>query len=285
MKLRALSGAVVLFLAGCGASTTPATSTTPTIPSNGPITYTVEPFDMDGTLGITMTVTQLQFGGKMCPCVKIPYPADGFHDQQGADAINAASAKFKPGDTLMGFSLGVQVISLYLSKHTLPAGVHVLLAGDTFARNDSLNSTGAGIPANIANDVTMVVNEYDGWSDLPTKTSSPNWLLAEGNSTAGTQIMHYYINADVKNPANVVTHRGNITAILVPTQRLPRNDWMRLLGGNAAADALDIKQRPLINDAYDRPGSNTQQQAAASAEQVPYPQPAITQKPEPVFGK
>jgi hypothetical protein len=212
-----------------------------------------------------MTVTQLQFGGKYCPCVKTAYPADGLHNQQGADAI--AKVPFKSGDTLMGFSLGVQVISLFLAQHTLPAGVKVLLAGDTLARNQVLVDQKQGIPWDIANPVTMVVNEYDGWSDTPTKLASPNYLLALSNSTIGTQILHYYVNADVNNPENVVTQRGNITAVLVPTQHLPLNVWMR--GTNSAgADAADAKDRPLINTAYDRPASTAVQQAAAGAEQA-----------------
>ena len=156
----AATAALMLGISGCSATTTSPGTTTPTIPASGPITYTVEPFDMDGVAGITMTVTQLQFGGKYCPCVKIAYPADGLHNQQGADAI--AKVPFKSGDTLMGFSLGVQVISLFLAQHTLPAGVKVLLAGDTLARNQVLVDQKQGIPWDIANPVTMVVNELTG---------------------------------------------------------------------------------------------------------------------------
>jgi hypothetical protein len=47
----------------------------PRAKGDAPVTYTVEPFDMDGVYGITMAVTQLQFGGRYCPCVKVPYPA------------------------------------------------------------------------------------------------------------------------------------------------------------------------------------------------------------------
>jgi hypothetical protein len=246
--------------------------------ADGPITYTVEPFDFDGDFGISMTVTQDQFGGRMCPCEKIPYPADGFHNQQGADAI--AQVPFKAGDTLMGFSLGAQVVSLFLSQHTLPPGVKVLLAGDTFARNKELVAAGQGIPVDIANPVTMVANEYDGWSDTPTDTSSPNWLLAEVNAAVGTQHLHYYANADPADPANVVTQQGNITAVLVPTQQLPINDFLRGWA-DSTADDLDTQERPLIDDAYSRPGSTPEQQKAAAAQQVPYPNPAWPSKPEP----
>lgn len=234
--------------------------------ATGPMTYTVEPFDLDGTLGITMNVTQLQFGGRYCPCTKIPYPADGMHNQQGADAINAASALFKPGDTLMGFSLGVQVISLFLAQHPLPTDVHVLLAGDTFARNAALVADGQGIPMTIANDVTMVVNEYDGWSDDPTLTGASGYFMAWWNAAVGTQRLHYYVNADPGNGANIVTHTGNITAVLIPTVTMPDGEE---------------STRTEIDAAYTRPGSTPAQRAAAASQQVPYPNPAWSSKPEP----
>lgn len=243
--------------------------------ADGHITYTVEPFDFDGA-GMTMTVTQNQFGGRYCPCVKIPYPADGMHNQQGVDAI--AKIPFKPGDTLMGFSLGDQVISLFLSQHQLPAGVKVLLAGDTLAQNDKFGA--AGIPANVANPVTMVVNEYDGWSDSPTKTTSAGYSLAISNASAGTGRLHYYANANPDDPANVITRQGNITAVLIPTQHLPQNDWMRPWFASMA-DSLDAAQRPQIDTAYNRPGSSPAKRAAAAAQQVPQPNPPWPAKPEP----
>src|ERR1700758_269252 len=137
------------------------------------ITYTVEPFDLDGVGGMSMSVTQKQLGGALCPCIKVSYPADGLHNDAGVGAL--ANAPLHSGDTVLGFSLGSQVISLYLAQHTPPPGVRFVLLGDTFARNDQLVAVGQGIPADIANQVTLVAREYDGWSDAPTKTASPNY--------------------------------------------------------------------------------------------------------------
>jgi hypothetical protein len=220
----------------------------------------------------------------MCPCTKIPYPADGLHDQQGADAIHAAAlaGRFHPGDILMGFSLGVQIISLYLAQHPgeLPVGVHVLLAGDTLAQNARFNATNQGIPLDIATDVTMVINEYDGWSDSPDLTGSPNYALATSNAIQGTSRLHYYALVDLGNPANVVMQQGNITTVLIPTRNLPNNDWMRM-GPSSSADALDAQQRPLIDTAYSRAKPTADQIAGASAEQVPIPNPGWANNPEP----
>lgn len=293
MKIAAALALSVLLFASCGTNNSstvskpaavspPATSTTALLP-NGPITYTVEPFDYDGTLGITMTVTQDQFGGRQCPCTKIPYPADGTHNQQGADAINAATAHMKPGDTVMGFSLGSQVLALYLSQHPLPPGVSAILAGWTFAHNNSMVATGQGIPVDIPNQVTIVANEYDGWSDSPDLTSNPNYAAALTNSAAGETRLHYYANADLNNPANIKVTQGNITAITIPTQHLPQNDYLRGMGMDASVDSLDAKQRPGIDAAYSRQVSTPDQRAAAGAEQVPQPNPAWQQNPEPVL--
>ena len=231
-----------------------------------PVTYTVEPFDFDGDAGMSMSVTQKQLGGTLCPCVKVPYPADGLHNEAGSVAI--ANAPLHAGDTVLGFSLGSQVISLYLAQHIPPPGVRFVLLGDTFARNDELVAARRGIPADIANPVNLVVREYDGWSDKPTRKTSANYELAMHNAEMGAATIHDYIDARIDDPANLVTTRGNITASLIPTQHLPINSPGRLFGAGAMADQLDAQQRPLIDAAYDRPSPTPEQLAASTGEQV-----------------
>ena len=206
------------------------------------VTYTVEPFDLDGVGGITFSVTEKQLGGRLCPCVKVPYPADGLHNDAGVEAL--ANTPLRSGDTVLGFSLGSQVISLYLAQHTPPPGVRFVLLGDTFAQNDKFVAKGQGIPADIANEVLLVARQYDGWSDSPTNTASPNYSLALQNAQRGAASIHDYVKARLDDPANVVTKRGNITSVLIPTQHLPLNN------------GDDAEQRALIDSAYDRPGPN-----------------------------
>lgn len=261
----------VLFLAaGCSwahrAGMPAAPTMNPSASRAGAITYTVEPFDFDGDAGMSMAVTHKQLGGTLCPCVKLPYPADGLHNDAGSAAI--ASAPLRSGDTVLGFSLGSQVISLYLAQHTPPLGVRFVLLGDTFARNDELVAKHQGIPADIPNPVTLVVREYDGWSDSPTNKASAHYGLAKQNAEMGAVTLHNYIDARIDDPANVIDTRGNITAVLIPTQHLPLNSPRRLLGGNAKADQLDAEQRPLIDSAYDRPAPTPEQLAASAGEQV-----------------
>ena len=92
------------------ASVTVAVMTNVAVSHAAGTTYTLEPFDYDDVGRTTMNITQQQLGGTLCPCVKIPYPADGFHNAQGVAAI--AKTPLQSGDTVMGFSLGSQVIAL-----------------------------------------------------------------------------------------------------------------------------------------------------------------------------
>ena len=220
-------------------------------------TYTLEPWDFDGVFGIVHHITQLQLGGSLCPCVKIPYPADYLHNDVGVAGL--AAAPLQPGDTVMGFSNGVEVVSAYLAGHTPPPGVSFVLLGDTFERNAQLVQAGRGVPADVSVPVTLVVNQYDGYSDFPTEIFSPGYLLAAVNAIAGMFTVHNYVSAQLDNPANVVTTRGNITAVLVPTQNLPINRPLRMIGLSWVADPLDHMLRPLIDGAYAQPGPTPDQ--------------------------
>ena len=128
-------------------------------------------------------------------------------------------------------------MSLYLAQHTPPPEVKFLLDGATLESNQKLVDEGTGVPWDIPAPVTMVANEYDGWSEFPDNAASPGYNLAVQNANAGKRHVHNDVNAQLHNPANVVTTRGTITAILIPTQKLPLNDGLRLRGLNAEADS------------------------------------------------
>jgi hypothetical protein len=243
------------------ASVIVAVATNVSVANAAGVTYTIEPFDYDSVANMNMSVTQKQLGGALCPCVKVAYPADGMHNDAGVAAL--VGTTMHPGDTVAGFSLGAQVISLYLAQNTPPPGVRFVLLGDTFARNDQLVSMGQGIPADIANEVILVARQYDGWSDSPTLTGSPGYQVATQNAQLGAATIHDYVKAHLNDPANVVTTRGHIKAILIPTQELPLNKMKRMTGSDPGAD----EQRPLIDSAYERPSPTPQQLAAATSEQ------------------
>lgn len=247
-------------------------------------TYTVEPFDFDGSMGISYSVTRAQLGASLAPYIKVPYIADSQHNQSASDNIHRLTQKgtIKAGDTVVGFSLGTQNVSLYLSQHKPPPGVRFVLLGDTMWRNSVFVNAGVGIPWNIANEVIMIAHEFDGWSDWPDKTSSPNYGLAAAHAAAGMNSLHNYVTARMDDPSYVIAKRGNITAKLIPTTKLPGNIWMRNLGMHKQADDLDAQQRPLIQQAYSRPSPTPAQLAAAARYQVGIPPEQFAAVPQPV---
>ena len=207
-----------------------------TAPAAGAMTYTLEATDFDGVLGIVINVTQQQLGGTLCPCTKIPYPADIVSNAQGVAAL--ASTPLKAGDIVLGFSLGSVVASAYLNSHTPPPGVKFILLGDTSNPNGLLAATGllplfgGGIPPSTPDPVTIISRQYDGFSDFPTNVFAPGYLLAVLNAINGANTIHNdYTEASLlNNPANVTWTQGNITYELVPTQNLPINQGWRNLG-------------------------------------------------------
>lgn len=160
------------------------------------------------------------------------------------------------------------MISLYLAQHTPPPGVRFVLWVTRLRATISSSPLVRAFPGNIANQVILVDREYDGWSDSPTNTGSPNYQLAMQNAEQGAATIHNYVDAQLDNSANVVTTRGNITSILIPTQHLPLNNSRRSMGSSTEADRLDAQQRPLIDSAYNRPAPTPDQLAESTGEQV-----------------
>ncbi len=194
-----------------------------------------------------------------------------------------AAAPLRTGDTVMGFSAGVDVVSAYLAGYTPPRGVTFVLVGDTFAYNSQRLYQGRRVPDDVSVPVILLSNQYDGYSDFPTDIFSPGYLLATVNAIAGMFTSHNYASAQLNNPANVMTTKGKITEVLVPTQNLPINRWLRMIGLSSIADEMDRTLRPIIDDAYTRPGPTADQLAASTSQQVPtFPAP-IYETSQPVL--
>lgn len=236
-----------------------------TQPDDEPITFTLEPWTCDGVAGIWWAhETQKQLSGCLAPYAKIPYKATGLGGdvRDGADIIAQwiDRGTIQEGDTIKGFSLGTQTIMYYLSKYQPPPGIDFVLCGCTFTRNQELLDYGSwfwgtgGIPWDIENKVTMIAREFDGYSDKPDVEDAEGYDLAKRICRDGCWTQHDYVTAQLDNNANVVDVRGNITAILVPTQWLPHY-----------ASEDDYEQ---INGAFSGPRPTPVQRAAASEEQV-----------------
>lgn len=70
-------------------------------------------------------------------------------------------------------------------------------------------------------------------------------------------------------PDNVVTHKGNTTTILVPTQNLPLLQPLRDLGLNDLADKLNAPLKRIVDSAYTRPGPTPTSQVSLPAQPAP----------------
>lgn len=104
--------------------------------------------------------------------------------------------------------------------------------------------------------------EYDLWGDFPDR---PWNLVALANAMMGSTFVHAntsFLPSDIP-PENVTVTTNSLgattTTYLVPTQHLPLNEPLRLLGvPDKIVDALDSALRPIVDAGYSRndaPGS------------------------------
>jgi len=112
-------------------------------------------------------------------------------------------------------------------------------------------------------DTTIVIGEYDGWSDPPDR---PWNLVSSANALAGIAYVHGppISAADLTDvsPESVIPRigeeRGSITTYLVPTQNLPLTQVFRDVGvPDALVDKVDQVLRPVVDAGYrrhDEPG-------------------------------
>ncbi len=113
-------------------------------------------------------------------------------------------------------------------------------------------------------DTTIVIGEYDGWSDPPDR---PWNLVASANALAGINYVHgppiFTTDPDDVPPGNTTvvpanTQHGKITTIFVPTENLPLTQVFRDVGvPDALVDKADEVLRPVIDAGYvrnDQPG-------------------------------
>ncbi|WP_374158056.1 PE-PPE domain-containing protein [Mycobacterium sp. G7A2] len=108
---------------------------------------------------------------------------------------------------------------------------------------------------------TIVIGEYDGWSDPPDR---PWNLVSLLNAVFGVGFVHTFVSlidpADVP-PENITVERnsqgGLVTTYFVPTARLPLTALARLVVPGPLVDLLDGVLRPIVDAGYrrhDEPG-------------------------------
>jgi pimeloyl-ACP methyl ester carboxylesterase len=103
---------------------------------------------------------------------------------------------------------------------------------------------------------TIVVGEYDGWSDPPDR---PWNLVSSANAIMGIAYVHgppsFTANVEGLTPAS---ENGNVTTYLLPTENLPLTQVFRDVGvPDALVDRADEVLRPIVDAGYvrhDEPG-------------------------------
>ena len=95
-------------------------------------------------------------------------------------------------------------------------------------------------------------------------------LAGRRERARGQSLLHpNYLAVDMNAPDNVVTHKGNTTTILVPTQNLPLLQPLRDLGLNDLADKLNAPLKRIVDWAYTRPGPTPTSQVSLPAQPAP----------------
>ncbi|RDH77241.1 alpha/beta fold hydrolase [Mycolicibacterium moriokaense] len=111
--------------------------------------------------------------------------------------------------------------------------------------------------ADLPYDTTVVIGEYDGWSDPPDR---PWNLVSSANALAGIVYVHGppSFTADVSGLTPEVDSTTHVTTYLVPTEHLPLTQVFRDVGvPDALVDQADDVLRPVVDAGYvrhDQPG-------------------------------
>ncbi len=246
------------------------------------------------------TLSPLPFGyinttlnGAVCAapstCTPIPYLT--FVTPTGTAALDTV-LKDNPDEpvVIFAYSNGAQAAEYWIAEHANdpdapPAeNVTFIFMGNSIRKYGGADKE-FGISQPSQYKVIDVAREYDPVADFP---DNPANLLALANALAGGFSMHDYRDVDIDDPNNIVWTEGNTTYVLVPTEKLPLLDPLRVVGLNALADQLNGPLKEIVDQGYDRSyipkdePAVTKTAATAPVEEVePAPAKAVSVK-EPV---
>ncbi|MEW5812505.1 MAG: PE-PPE domain-containing protein [Actinomycetota bacterium] len=220
-------------------------------------------------------------------CTPIPYLT--FVTPTGTAALDEV-LKDNPDEpvVIFAYSNGAQAAEYWIAEHAddpdaPPAeNVTFIFMGNSIRKYGGADSE-FGISQPSQYKVIDVAREYDPVADFP---DNPANLLALANAMAGAFSMHDYRDVDIDDPNNIVWTEGNTTYVLVPTEKLPLLNPLRLVGLNALADQLNDPLKEIVDQGYDRSYIPTDEPAAtktvtAAPEVEPAPTKAVSVK-EPV---
>ncbi len=166
---------------------------------------------------------------------------------------------------IFAYSNGAQAAEYWIAEHAddpdaPPAeNVTFIFMGNSIRKYGGADKE-FGISQPSQYKVIDVAREYDPVADFP---DNPANLLALANAMAGAFSMHDYRDVDIDDPNNIVWTEGNTTYVLVPTEKLPLLNPLRLVGLNALADQLNDPLKEIVDQGYDRSYIPTEEPAVA----------------------
>lgn len=200
----------------------------------------------------------------------------------GAEELNTALVGSSGEVIVLAHSLGSVCccywLAIYAPTTTVsPSNVRFILLGNSarpyggwcYYYNWFKN---VSVPTNTPFQIIDFARQYDGWADFVPGAAGPAPQLTsvtfDGimNAYAGQNSVHpNYIFASLTNPTNVSYRVGNITYIWEPTFPVPlagsinlEGKYVNTLGiqvSESSFNAQDMRLRPLIEKAYNRPVS------------------------------
>lgn len=225
---------------------------------------TVTGYTFGGTIKWDMNE---MFGGRFCSrdsgntCRPVRYNSDESEggEQDGLRALTAAIDAAAGPTTVLGFSQGATISSLWIRENAgkadapSPRRLSFVMVANPHRKYGGIRphyDIGDSTPPSDYKILDIAV-EYDGAADFP---ANPLNLLAFANALAGFRYVHVpgYNEIDLDTAEKLVWVEGNTTYVLIRRENLPLLEPLRNLGLGALADQLNGPLKEIIDSAYDR---------------------------------
>lgn len=213
------------------------------------IVLTLEPLDFN-LIGNSML---LNLQGKPCDgktVVQVMYPASfaSTSIDKGVEALDKMVKQLPEEKLVYGHSQGAQVVSRWLRQHAndsdapSPESLRFLLIGNPLRKYGGFiigkpevgGQTGQPTLNTTQYKVTDVKLQYDGWCDVPTRST----VLANMNAAVGRGHLHCfgYRDANLYDPNRKVYVENTTEYVMLPSK-----------------PPLKLVPQSVIEEAYDRP--------------------------------
>jgi PE-PPE domain len=228
----------------------------------------------------------IPYPGQIWPVTGNPAPTAGQSVWLGATALEVAIRLIPGPKTVGGLSLGASVVNEVMRRldedPNAPSKDELtfLIYGDDTRGNGILAQFFNGMyvpildmfiqpPPETQYDVTVIIPEYDGYSDFPDRPSN---LYAVANAIAGMFSVHVtgaFADLAAVPASNITTttnsKNGVTTTYLVPTNYLPLLLPLRIIGvPESIVSAMEEELKPIVDSGYSR--NDSAEQAVGSGQ-------------------